>query len=86
MPIITNILASGTTAAPSTTVVLDQGESNTFIMRGTGGLEIQILADDGEWVQFGSLSRSEPVRQLFGPGSYRAVRNEGPVTAADSVA
>ena len=86
MPTITEILPSGTTALPSSNVVLEQGGVATLVMRGTAGLEVEFLAGGATWVPFGSLSVDNRVRQVSGPGTYRVVRNAGVAAAADSVA
>ena len=81
----TEILASGATALPSSTVSVDQGAVNTLILRSTdedAGLEIEIQTSDG-WVRFGSLSAKNPVEQVRGPGNYRLWRNAGNSAAAD---
>lgn len=81
----TEILALGSTPLPSAVVVVDQGATNTLILRSTddrAGLEIEIQTTDG-WVAFGSLSAANKVTQVSGPGTYRLMRNAGNNAAAD---
>lgn len=69
----TVLLASGTTAAQSSTVVLADGASATLIMVGNGTIQIQISSASG-YVTAGYLDSQYPVKNIAGPGTYRVSR------------
>lgn len=84
MTTTTEILATGSTTATSSTVEVGGGQSATLILHGTGGVEVQILGADSTWVLFTQLNPSEPTFQLGEGASYRVIRWAGQ-TAAVSV-
>ena len=71
------ILASGTAAARSSTLALASGESRTLILRAVGptSLPVQIQASDSSWVTIGQLDTQNPARQVYGPGTYSVYRD-----------
>jgi hypothetical protein len=74
----TEILASGTSGARSSTITLATGESRTLILRSPAGpntLPIQIQASDNSWVAIGTIDNAQPARQIYGPGVYSVYRD-----------
>lgn len=73
------ILASGTTAATSTDIVLADGASKTVGMFGAGAIGsigfLRVMIDTpGADLQIATLTPRNPVVVISGPGTFRVVR------------
>lgn len=75
----TTVLASGTTAATSSDIVVAAGASKTVgifgaaALAGLGSLKV-MLDTPGADIEVTRLTRSQPVVVLSGPGTFRVVR------------
>lgn len=81
------ILATGNSAARSSTVTLSQTEVNTFLLRASNSakLLVQQQASDGSWITIGDLTSSSPSKTVNGPGVFSLLREMSPVgVAADA--
>jgi len=73
----TEILASGTAAAQSDTQEATSGQVHSLILHPTSAdnsVVIEALGSGGQWRAFGFLNLQQPVRQVYGPLSYRVNR------------
>jgi hypothetical protein len=82
------ILASGTSAARSSTLDLSDGASQTLVMRaaGQGVLSVQIQGSDSSWVTIGYLDSQYPSKQVTGPGVFSVYRDASAVEVAADAA
>ena len=77
---ITNILASGSTAASSSDVVVASGSIVTLLCTGPGSLIVEQKTSTGAYRPIGSLhgaSNEESSKQATGPITLRVTRNAG---------
>lgn len=81
------ILATGSTAAQSSDIVVTDGTAVTVLIKGnTVYVELAILVKNaaGSYVPTGKKLTSAEVRCLQAPGTYRLARAEGVTCGADS--
>jgi hypothetical protein len=83
MPTV-NILASGTTEAASSDIVIASGGSATVLVVDANGpmvdpnvaLDVQMKASNGEYFNIGVLNRDNLFcQQIAAPGTYRVFRH-----------
>lgn len=76
------IIASGTTEATSSDIVLADGASTTiFLKSGTGGpivndavAGVQIKSSGGHYFTIGTLDKDGPAKVIQAPGTFRVIR------------
>lgn len=84
---MTVLIASGTAEASSADIVLADGQStNLCLVDGDApGVTNQAVAlvqyksAGGVYITIGRLTREEPLKRLFGPGTFKVVRLKSPV-------
>lgn len=81
---LSELLASGTTAANSADVTLVDGAATTVIQRGRGAALIQVKDTAGGYVTVGQIDDQTPARIVNGPCVFR-VRREGTAGTALAV-
>lgn len=77
------IIASGTTEANSSDIIVADGASTTvFLKSGTGGqivngasATVQIKSSGGHYFPIGSLDQYNSAKVIQAPGTYRVVRH-----------
>lgn len=79
MPLST-LLSPGTAAAVSGDTALADGAAATLILRGQGNLTLEVRDTTGAYATMGEVDSNEPVKQVFGPMTFRA-RREGVVAS-----
>jgi len=81
------LIASGTTEANSSDIVIADGESTTlFLKSGTGGpivngamASVQIKSSGAHYFTIGSLDHYNPAKVIQAPGTFRVVRHANAV-------
>lgn len=73
---ITKLLSAGTSAANSADLVVAEGEVVSFLLRGTGTVIIEAKDSDGTYTAFGEIRSPDRARQIQGPLTVRARREE----------
>ncbi len=79
------ILAVGTTAANSSDVTVDPGDTLTVCLKDAAGADVALSAcvhillkdDAGQYFRFDSLTGDKPALVLVGAGTYRFSRKAG---------
>jgi hypothetical protein len=71
---ISTLIALGTTALNSADVTINAGSGVTFTLLGNGAIKIESKDSTGNYVFIGSITTDDPVQQMFGPITFRAVR------------
>lgn len=71
---ISSLIALGTTYVASSDVVIDPGNGVTFTLLGDGIIKIEVKDSVNTYKEVGTVSTEQPVKQMFGPITFRAVR------------
>lgn len=71
---ISALISLGTTATTSSDVTVESGKGVTFTLLGNGIIYIETKGSDGTYKNVGYVSTEQPVKQAFGPITFRAVR------------
>lgn len=83
---ITEILASGSTAASSSDQTVASGAIVTLLVRGSGSLAVEMKSSTGSYRPIGSLKATSDAQsggQITGPITFRVTRNVGQTVACD---
>lgn len=76
----TNLIATGTTAATSSNIVLADGASALLALKAPiqgAVVHIDLLDDEAAFNSIGRLTGSEPAKLVSGPGTFRVRRIAG---------
>lgn len=85
---ITNILASGSTAATSSDQTVAAGASVNLLVTGTGAVTVEMKNAGGTYRSIGSLSGASDAKSgasIVGPITYRVRRSAGQTAGCDVV-
>lgn len=72
---ISTIISLGTTAFSSADVTVDAGKAVTFTLLGAGYIRLESKDSLNGYTFIGNIDTLNPVQQMFGPITFRAVRD-----------